>query len=206
MSPAGLMSALGVTEYKTDPARRSFDQKLALAEKYGLMAGEKSRMKKLDRIARTRYAAFPMALRWETTTSIPVKVDISFHEGLITEIVVQFSEMNWDACCRFLTRSTEPIGPPSAAICRSLITRRRNAVGWRELSLNTSPRARSQAQKTIAKYGQQTSTSCSSTTMHLGLSFAVRDPTDLEKLLTSAGPWALIPQKESARPLPSICE
>jgi hypothetical protein len=35
MAPAEIMAALRVTKYKTNPSRSSFDETLALAEKYG---------------------------------------------------------------------------------------------------------------------------------------------------------------------------
>ncbi len=38
MSPAQIMSTLGVNQYKTNAAQRSFDQTMALVEKYGLVA------------------------------------------------------------------------------------------------------------------------------------------------------------------------
>ena len=77
MSPAQLMSALGVTRYKTNPAphRRWRSQR-----NMGSLRREKSRIGRLGRIAITPRAPFHMAL--------PVKVDISFHRGLITKIIV----------------------------------------------------------------------------------------------------------------------
>ena len=168
MSPAGLMSALGVTEYKTDPARRSFDQKLALAEKYGLMAAGEIEDEEIGPYCTNEICRVPYGVAVGNNNSIPVKVDISFHEGLITEIVVQFSESNWDDMLPIFDQKygADWTAERSDMPIINYQTKERRRV--RELSLNTSPRARSQAQKTIAKYGQQTSTSCSSTTMHLG--------------------------------------
>ena len=38
MNPAEIMAALGVTKYKTNPAGRTSDDKMAAAKKYGIIA------------------------------------------------------------------------------------------------------------------------------------------------------------------------
>jgi hypothetical protein len=96
MSPAELMSALGVAQYKTNPARRSFNQVKALAEKYGLIAATEIEDWEIGPYCDNKICRVPYGVAVGNNNSIPVKVDVSFHEGLITEIVVSFSETYWD--------------------------------------------------------------------------------------------------------------
>lgn len=95
MSPAQIMSTLGVNQYKTNAAQRSFDQTMALVEKYGLVAAGEIEDWEIGPYCRDKICRVPYGVA-VGNNNIPVKVDISFHDGLITEIVVQFSEANWD--------------------------------------------------------------------------------------------------------------
>jgi hypothetical protein len=90
MSPAELMSALGVIQYKTNPGNKG---SVALIEKYGLLpAGEIEDWKIgpycTDEICRVPYGV-------TVGNNIPVTVDVSFNQGRIIEIVVSFGEMYW---------------------------------------------------------------------------------------------------------------
>ena len=101
---------------QTNPALRP--QSLALTEKYGFMAAGEIEDFEIGPYCNTTMCTVPSGVVVETSHGIPVKVDISFDKGLITKIVVSFSGTGM-RCCLFLTRSTEPIGPQSAMICRS---------------------------------------------------------------------------------------
>ena len=94
MSPAQIMSALGVTKYKTNPAPRP--QSLALTEKYGFIAAGEIEDFEIGPYCNTTMCTVPSGVVVETSRNIPVKVDISFDKGLITKIVVSFSETYWD--------------------------------------------------------------------------------------------------------------
>src|SRR5262249_35579707 len=96
MSPAELMSALGVTQYKTNPTRPSLDQGKALIEKYGLIAAAEIEDWQIGPYCDNKICRVPYGIAVGNNNSIPVKADISFHEGLITEIVVSFGESFWD--------------------------------------------------------------------------------------------------------------
>ena len=60
MPPAKIMAALGVTEYKTNPALDS--KTMALVDKYGFGQREKSRIGRSGRTATAPHVPFPMAL------------------------------------------------------------------------------------------------------------------------------------------------
>ena len=62
----------------------------------GSLRREKSRIGRLGRIATTRCGTVPYGVAVGNINNIPVKVDISFHERLITKIIVSFSEIFWD--------------------------------------------------------------------------------------------------------------
>jgi hypothetical protein len=96
MSPAEIMSALGVAQYKTNPPR-SFDQ--ALIEKYGLMAAADIEEENIGPFCNdtTCVASY---IGVGTASHIPVKAAVSFHDRQITEIVVSFGKIYWDEMVR----------------------------------------------------------------------------------------------------------
>ena len=122
MSPAQLMSALGVTKYKTNPPPHS--PSLALTEKYGFIAAGEIEDWEIGPYCSTTMCTVPSGVAVGNNDNIPVKVDISFHEHLITKIVISFSEIYWDekltifdqkypprflrASCDFETNSSMP--------------------------------------------------------------------------------------------------
>ena len=98
MVPAEIMAALGVTRYKMNPARRSVsDQSMALAlKKYGLIGATEVEEWEIGPSCDETSCIVPYGVSVGNNNSIPVKVIISFHEGLITEIIVSFSESSWE--------------------------------------------------------------------------------------------------------------
>jgi hypothetical protein len=94
MSQAQIMSALGVTHYKTNPAPRP--QSLALTEKYEFMAAGEIEDSEIGPYCSTTMCTVPFGVVVETSHSNPVRVDISFDKGLITKVIVSFSETYWD--------------------------------------------------------------------------------------------------------------
>ena len=94
MSPTQLMSALGVTKYKTNPPPHS--QSLALTKKYGFIAAGEIEDSEIGPYCSTTMCTVPSGVAVGNNNNIPVKVDISFQEGVITKIVISFSETYWD--------------------------------------------------------------------------------------------------------------
>ena len=94
MSPAQLMAALGVTQYKTNPAPHS--PSLALTGKYGFVAAGEIEDREIGPYCNNTMCTVPYGVAVGNNNNIPVKVDISFHEGVITKIIVSFSETFWD--------------------------------------------------------------------------------------------------------------
>ena len=93
MSPTQIMSALGVTTYKTNPPPHS--PSLALTKKYGFIAAGEIEDSEIGPYCSTTMCTVPSGVA-VGNNNIPVKVDISFHEDLITKIVISFSETYWD--------------------------------------------------------------------------------------------------------------
>jgi hypothetical protein len=96
MSPTELMSALGMTQFKDNPSKRSFDQIMPLVKKYGLTAAGDLEDWEIGPYCNNTSCHVPYGIAVGNNNGVPVKVDIAFQEGLITEIVVSFSEVNWD--------------------------------------------------------------------------------------------------------------
>ena len=95
MSPAEIMSALGVTQIQ-DKVPLLFFRSMALAENTGSWRRPRSRKRTLGRICDDGACIVLTALALATPTTIPVKVIVSFHDGQITEIVVSFGTTFWD--------------------------------------------------------------------------------------------------------------
>jgi hypothetical protein len=92
MSPAEIMLALGVSQYKTNPPR-SFDQ--ALVEKYGLMAAADIEEDNIGPFCNDT-TCIVSHIGVGTANHIPVKATVSFHDGQVIEIVVSFGKTYWD--------------------------------------------------------------------------------------------------------------
>jgi hypothetical protein len=93
MSPPEIMSALGVSQYKTNP---SINYDMALAKKYGLIPAAEIEEWNIGPYCDDKSCAVPYGIRVGNGNGIPVQAFISFHEGQIIEIVVKFGEMYWD--------------------------------------------------------------------------------------------------------------
>jgi hypothetical protein len=96
MSPAELMSALGVPNYKTNPARPSFEHTKALVERYSMLAAAEIEDDEIGPYCDDTSCRIPYGIFVGNMNAIPVKAFFSFHDGLITEISVKFGELYWD--------------------------------------------------------------------------------------------------------------
>jgi hypothetical protein len=92
MAPAEIMATLGVTKYKTNPAKH-FDE--ALVRKYGMMPAAELEEWNIGLNCDQTSCSVPYGVAVGNNNT-PVKVFISFREGLITEIDVSFSKTYWD--------------------------------------------------------------------------------------------------------------
>jgi hypothetical protein len=93
MSPAEIMSGLGVSQYKTDPSQPS---DMALVQKCGLIAAADINEWNIGPFCDERHCVVPYGVRVGNANGIPVKAIVSFHAGQIIEIVVQFGETFWE--------------------------------------------------------------------------------------------------------------
>jgi hypothetical protein len=96
MSPAEIMLALGVAQYKMNPAHWSFDKKMVLVDKYGLMAAADIEEWDIGPHCDDKSCIVPYGVGVGNANHIPVKVFVAFHDGQITEIEVSFAETYWD--------------------------------------------------------------------------------------------------------------
>jgi hypothetical protein len=92
MTPDEIMATLGVTNYKTSPAKR-FDK--AAAEKYGTIPALELEEEEIGPYCDHSSCRVPHGV-FVGNDNTPVNVFISFHDLLITEIDVSFSLSNWD--------------------------------------------------------------------------------------------------------------
>jgi hypothetical protein len=101
MSPVEIMSALGVSQYTTKP-HRPFD--MALVERYGLPAAAEIEEWNIGPFCDDDECVVPHGIRVGNADSIPIKATVSFQDGVITEIVVEFSETFWDEVVPIIDR------------------------------------------------------------------------------------------------------
>jgi hypothetical protein len=92
MSPAEIMSALGVSQY-TNPSRPN---DMALIQKYGLLAAAEIEEWNVGLFCDDKSCVVPYGISVGNANGIPVKAIVSFHGSQIIEIVVKFSETYWD--------------------------------------------------------------------------------------------------------------
>lgn len=95
MSPAQIMSALGVTKYKMNPKRPSFEEMLPNIKKYGLVAAGEIEDWNIGPQCDDSSCRVP----WGVTvgnSDIPVSVFVGFRRRQIIEIDVSFAETYWD--------------------------------------------------------------------------------------------------------------
>ena len=92
---AEIMTTLGVTKYKTNPVRPSFEETLTLAQRYGMIPAAELQDWNIGPYCEETSGRIPYGVQVGNSNT-PVKVFVSFHDGLITEINVSFSETYWD--------------------------------------------------------------------------------------------------------------
>jgi hypothetical protein len=90
MTPAEIMRAFGVAKYKTNPARSSFNQLMALSQRYGIVAAGELEDWNIGPYCRGSTCSIPYGVT-VGNDNMPVKVFVSFPQGFITEIDVEFS-------------------------------------------------------------------------------------------------------------------
>ena len=96
MSPAQIMSALGVTNYKLNPKLPSFEENLPNIQKYGVLAAGEIRDWNIGPYCDDRLCTIPWGVSVGNSDNIPVSVYVAFHSGQITEIDVSFGQIYWD--------------------------------------------------------------------------------------------------------------
>jgi hypothetical protein len=108
----------------------------------------------------------PYGVAVGNNNNIPVKVDISFHEDLITKIIVSFSEVFWDEKLSIFDQkyganwTTERnLMPITNYETNETFTVQRIVLQTKGTNLSTKDRC---------KIWATTSTRCSNSTMHLG--------------------------------------
>src|SRR5262249_48304962 len=92
MKPAEIMTALGITKYRTNPVL-PFD--LALIQKNGIISAAEIQEWKIGPYCDETSCRIPYGVA-VGNNNMPVNVHIAFHNDLITEIDVSFSKLYWD--------------------------------------------------------------------------------------------------------------
>jgi hypothetical protein len=95
MAPAEIMAALGVTKYKINPQRPSFDVTWPLEKKYGIIPADELEDWKLGPYCDENYCRVPYGVT-VGDNNIPVNVFVAFRGSVITAIDVSFSHVFWD--------------------------------------------------------------------------------------------------------------
>ena len=90
-----------MTKYKTNPARPSFEETIALAQKYSTIPAAELQDWNIGPYCEETSCRVPFGVAVGNNNT-PVNVFVSFHGGLITEIDVSFSETYWNEMLPFL--------------------------------------------------------------------------------------------------------
>jgi hypothetical protein len=109
MTPAELMKALGVKDYKVNPPRPSFDETLALVQKYSLMVASEIQDWEIGPYCEHNSCRVPVGVGVGNHNSIPVNVFVSFdNNDVLTEIDVTFNEEEWNDVLPILNQKYGP--------------------------------------------------------------------------------------------------
>jgi hypothetical protein len=95
MTPDKIMSALGVSKYKTSPERPSFEEKMAAVKKYGIVPAGELEDWNIGPYCTETSCEVPYGITLGNNNT-SVGVHVAFRDGLVTEIDVSFSETFWD--------------------------------------------------------------------------------------------------------------
>jgi hypothetical protein len=95
VTPAALMAAFGVKDYRMNPESAPLEKTLKLAEKYSLVAAGEIENWNVGPACYDSYCRIPFGVG-VGNDNLPVSLFISFSGGRVTEIDVTFNQMFWD--------------------------------------------------------------------------------------------------------------
>jgi hypothetical protein len=95
LTPAAIMAALGIKQFKMNPQRPSFQQSQPNMEKYGLMGAGEMEDWNIGPYCDASICAAPYGVT-VGNDSTPVSIVVGFHDGIVTEIDVSFAHTFWD--------------------------------------------------------------------------------------------------------------
>ena len=107
MTPDQIMTALGVSTYKMNPVRSSFEERLLLSRKYGIIPAAELEDWKIGPYCDETSCLVPYG-NAVGNNNTPVSVFVAFHEGLITEINVSFGITYWNEILPILDQKYGP--------------------------------------------------------------------------------------------------
>ena len=102
-TPASLMAAFGIKDYKINPQRWPIEKKLQVAEKYGLSAATEIEDSEIGAACDGDSCRIPFGIGVGNNNT-PVSVFVSLREGRVTEIDVMFNESNWSEISPILNK------------------------------------------------------------------------------------------------------
>jgi hypothetical protein len=108
MSPAQIMTALGVTKYKMNPARPSWEKTAPIVKKYGLMMEAELENWDLGPFCETNSRCVIPYGVGVGNDNTPVNVQIAIQDGMVTAIDVSFAEVEWDEVMPILDHKYGP--------------------------------------------------------------------------------------------------
>jgi hypothetical protein len=100
MTPAQIMGALGVTKYKTNPVRPSFDQAFPLVERYAIAAAGELEDWNIGPHCEYSSCRIPYGVR-VGNENIPANVFIAFQQAIVTEIDFNLVTYTGKKCFQF---------------------------------------------------------------------------------------------------------
>lgn len=103
LTSAEIMEKFSITKYMTDPQGESFEKMKYLYEKYSLLIAGELEDWKIGPYCKDTYCRIPYGVT-VGNNNLPVKVFVSFHSGMITEIDVNFSHTMWDEVVSIITK------------------------------------------------------------------------------------------------------
>ncbi len=106
-TPASVMAAFGIENYKVDPPRWPFEKKMQVANKYGLAAADEIEGWEVGAACEKDLCQIPYGMSVGNRDT-PVSVLVALRKGRVTEIDVTFSEANWSEIRPILDKKYGP--------------------------------------------------------------------------------------------------
>jgi hypothetical protein len=107
MTREQLMQQLGISKFKLNPERSSYEDFWALVDKYGIIPAGEIEEEKIGPFCSETSCTIPFGLS-VGDDHIPIKMHVALRNDTVTEINIFFNVIYWNDICSILTRKYGP--------------------------------------------------------------------------------------------------